>query len=144
MYRIHQIENYFIYDEYVVVTKFYTRTEKGELFCKTISSDKSEKEMNNLSKLWSLTTLSIYTDKTNEELFSLFGKSFKRCFVRYRYNSVTYDFNQKVGHIVSHLEVSLKDDFSSPQYFDINTEFSFNDELEKQIKIDNLIGYKQL
>lgn len=146
MYRINQIFTQYNYDENVVVTSFYTQNEKGEKFRKQISSDKTPEQMVDLAKTWSLTTLSINTDISVDELKARFGHSFKNCLVRYLTISLSYDYKKKIVFIDSLIEANTGEPNSKPQYFDLHSECPMpdDDSFEKNLQLPNLVGYKKI
>lgn len=145
MYKIHQISNYFNYDENVVVTTFYSRDDSA-LVAKSISSDKTSEQMENLVKTWSLTTLSINTDISPASLIDRFGESFKHSYVRFINNRVKYDFDSKLLTIDSLIEASLDSSFANSQLFDLHSESPLpeSEEFEKSLQLPNLAGYKKV
>lgn len=143
MYQLERIYTTYDYEESVIVTEMFIHdVEKVEdVFKKRFANDKSSAEMKALSTKWSLTTLSIFTGKTPEDLVKLFGQSFKRCHVRPL--STALGFNVVTMSIVttSCVEVSLNSRFSNSHLFHINNESPLTEEFLKSLENSSKVGY---
>ena len=75
MYQLERINSTYNYEECVISTEMFIHEvdNVNEVYKKRFANDKSTSEMKALSAKWSLTTLSIYTGKTPEDLVTLFG-----------------------------------------------------------------------
>ena len=143
MYYIHQVIASYNYDEDVVTTTLFARDmdEDNVIYTKIVPTDKTDEQMQSFIKTWSLTTLSISTGIDTTELISQFGKSFKRCFVRFKANSVFYDIKQKLIRANGKISVSLDSDFSSPLEFHLHNESSMPEDFMKQLELTSVVGY---
>lgn len=143
MYQLERIYTTYDYEESVIVTEMFIHdVEKvDDVFKKRFANDKSSAEMKALSAKWSLTTLSIFTGKTPEDLVKLFGQSFKRCYVRPL--STAVGFNVVTMSIVttSCVEVSLNSRFANSHLFHINNESPLTDEFLKSLENPSKVGY---
>lgn len=143
MYYIQQVIAAYNYDEDVVTTTLFARDMDDEnvIYTKIVPTDKTEDQMQSFIKSWSLTTLSITTGIDTTELISQFGKSFKRCYVRFKANSVFYDLKQKMIRANGKLTVSLDSDFSSSLEFHIHNESSMPEDFMKQLELLSVVGF---
>lgn len=143
MYYIQQVIAAYNYDENVVTTTLFARDMDDEnvIYTKIVPTDKTAEQMQSFIKPWSLTTLSITTGIDTSELISQFGKSFKRCFVRFKANSVFYDIKQKMIRANGKITVSLEPDFSSPLVFNIHNESSMPEDFMKQLELTSVVGF---
>ena len=145
MYYIDSISNNYNYEENVVLTMLFAKSEDGkELFSKPISQDKSEDEMSAFVQQWSLTTLSVATGISTDDLKKEFGVSFKRCYVRPVHIEVYYHRDEMNAHLVMHIHVSLNADFTEFTQFYIESDNPLSDEFVKQLKIKSLAGFKSI
>lgn len=146
MFKISQVSNYFNYEENVVVTTIYSHNDSDELVSKSVAFDKTPEEMENLVKTWSLTTLSINTEISQNSLINRFGESFKHVQVRFINNRLVYDYDSKLLTIDSLLEASLDSSFENPQLFDLHSESPLPEskDFEKAMFLPNLVGFKKV
>ena len=145
MYYIDSVTNNYNYEENVVLTMLFAKSEdSNELFSKPISQDKSEDEMGSFVQQWSLTTLSITTGISADELKKQFGVSFKRCYVRPVHNEVSYHRDEMNAHLVMQIQVSLNADFTEFAQFHVESDNPLSDEFVKELKIKSLAGFKSI
>lgn len=144
MYQLERINTTYNYEESVIVTEMfiYDVDNADDVFKKRLSNDKSTAEMKSLTAKWSLTTLSIYTGKTSEDLVKLFGQSFKRCHVRPLSTNLVFDTSSMAIKTFSALEVSLSSRFSNPQYFNLSNETPLTEEFLKNLQNSSKVGYE--
>lgn len=145
MYYIDSVSNNYNYDENVVLTMLFAKSEDGkEIYSKPISQDKSEDEMSSFVQQWSLTTLSVTTGISADELKKEFGTPFKRCYVRPVHNEVFYHRDEMNAHLVMHIHVSLNGDFTEYTQFFVESDNPLTDEFVKELKIKSLAGFKSI
>lgn len=145
MYYIDSVTNNYNYDENVVLTIFFAKSDDGkELYSKPISQDKTEEEMIGFIQKWSLTTLSVVTGISVDDLKKKFGTPFKRCFVRPVSNEVYYRRDEMNAHLVAHIEVSLNGDFTEFTQFFIDSDNPLTEEFVKELQIKSLSGFKSI
>ena len=124
MYQLERINSVYNYEECVISTEMFIHEvdNADEVYKKRFANDKSTSEMKALSAKWSLTTLSIYTGKTPEDLVTLFGQTFKRCHVRPLSSSLFFDTAIMSIKTTSTVEISLNARFKDSQIFTISNE----------------------
>ena len=145
MYYIDSVTNNYNYEENVVLTMLFAKSEDGkELFSKPISQDKSEDEMSAFVQQWSLTTLSVTTGISADELKKEFGVPFKRCYVRPIHNEVSYNRDEMNAHLVMHIHVSLNGDFTEFTQFFVESDNPLTEEFVKELQIKSLAGFKSI
>lgn len=145
MYYIDSVTNNYNYEENVVLTMLFAKSEDGkELFSKPISQDKSEDEMNAFIQQWSLTTLSVTTGISADDLKKQFGVSFKRCYIRPVYNKVSYNRYEMNAHLVLHIHVSLNGDFTEFTQFLVESDNPLTEDFVKELQIKSLAGFKSI
>lgn len=146
MYQLERLKNNYNYDECVVTNELFIHDIDNveDVFFKQFSQDKSTTEMKSFVKKWSLTTLSIVTNFTADELRAKFGNMFKRCYVRPLSSSVEYDTTSKSIKCTSIIEVSLNARFAnSSTRFTIFNETPLTDEFVKSLELFSKVGYKK-
>lgn len=146
MYLLDRLKNNYNYDENVVLTELFIHDMNNveEVFSKQFAQDKSTTEMKSFAKKWSLTTLSICTNFTADELRAKFGEMFKCCYVRPLSSCVEYDTASKSIKCSSVIEVSLNVRFSnSSKRFTIFNETPLTDEFMKSLEFVSKVGYKK-
>lgn len=146
MYQLERLKNTYNYDECVVTNELFIHDMDNveDVFCKQFAQDKSTTEMKSFVKKWSLTTLSIVTNFTADELRAKFGNMFKRCYVRPLSSSVEYDTTSKSIKCTSVIEVSLNARFANfSRRFTIFNETPLTDDFIKSLEFVSKVGYKQ-
>lgn len=145
MYYIDSVTNNYNYEENVVLTILFAKSEDGkEFYSKPISQDKTEEQMSGFIQQWSLTTLSVVTGISAEDLKKEFGTPFKRCYVRTVSNEVVYSRDELTAHLVAHIEVSLNGDFTEFTQFHIESDNPLTEEFVKELQIKSLAGFKSI
>ena len=145
MYQLERLKNTYNYDECVVSTALFIHDMDNveDVFCKQFPQDKSITEMKSFVKKWSLTTLSICTNFTADELRSKFGAMFKHCNVRPLSSSVEYDTTSKSIKCTSVIEVSLNARFADSRRFTLYNETPLTDDFLKSLEFVSKVGYKK-
>ena len=143
MYQLERINSTYNYAECVIVTEMFIHDMENvdEVFKKRFANDKSSAEMKALATKWSLTTLSIFTGKTPEDLTALFGQSFKRCHVRPLNTSLVFDTGTMSIKTTSSLEISLNARFANSQSFTISNETPLTEDFLKNLQNSSKVGY---
>lgn len=143
MYQLERINTTYNYDEYVIITEMFIHDvdNSNEVYKKRFAKDKSSTEMKALSAKWSLTTLSIYTGKTPEDLVKLFGYSFKRCHVRPLSSILVFDTALMSIKTTSTVEISLNARFKDSQLFTISNETPLTEDFLKNLQNSSKVGY---
>ena len=143
MYQLERINSIYNYDECVISTEMFIHDVDNvdDVFKKRFANDKSTAEMKSLSAKWSLTTLSIFTGKSPEDLINQFGQSFKRCHVRPLSTSLIFDTSTMAIKTTSDIEISLTSRFSNPQFFTISNETPLTEEFLKNLQNSSKVGY---
>lgn len=143
MYQLERINTTYNYEESVIVTEMfiYDVDNVDDVFKKRLSNDKSIAEMKSLSAKWSLTTLSIYTGKTPEDLVKLFGQSFKRCHVRPLSNALCFNVLKMSIETSTAVEISLNARFKDSHLFTISNETPLTEEFLKNLQNSSKVGY---
>ena len=143
MYQLKRINSFYNYAECVIKTEMfiYDLDNVDEVFKKQFANDKSTSEMKALTAKWSLTTLSIYTGKTPEDLVQQFGQSFKRCHVRPLTNSLDFDVTTMSIKNTSCVEISLNARFANSIFFTISNETPLTEEFLKNLQNSSKVGY---
>lgn len=147
MYQLELLKNHYNYDESVVSTELFIHDMDNveDVFCKQFAQDKSNTEMKFFVKKWSLTTLSIVTNLTVDELRAKFGNIFKHCYVRPLSSSVEYDTTSKSIKCTSVIEVSLNPRFANSSIcFTIFNETPLTDDFMKSLEFVSKVGYKKV
>lgn len=145
MFYINQVIASFNYEENVVTTTFFVRDmdDESSLYTKVIPMDKSDEQMQNFTKTWSLTTLSISTGIDTTDLTTKFGKSFKRCYVRFKSNNVFHDIHKKEIRTDAKIMVSLEADFSHTLEFHLHNDSPMGDDFMKTLELNSVIGFSK-
>ena len=143
MYQLKRINSFYNYAECVIKTEMfiYDLDKVDEIFKKQFANDKSSAEMKALATKWSLTTLSIYTGKTPEDLVKQFGQSFKRCNVRPLTTSLDFDVNEMSIKTTSCVEISLNSRFANSIFFTISNETPLTEDFLKNLQNSSKVGY---
>ena len=143
MYQLERINSVYNYEECVITTEMFIHDVDNvdEVFKKRFANDKSSAEMKALATKWSLTTLSIFTGKTPEDLTALFGQSFKRCHVRPLNTSLVFDTGTMSIKTTSSLEISLNARFANSQFFTISNETPLTEDFLKNLQNSSKVGY---
>lgn len=143
MYQLERINSTYNYDECVIITEMFIHDVDNvlEVFKKKFANDKSISEMKALTAKWSLSTLSIFTGKTPEDLVKQFGQSFKRCHVRPLSTSLIFDTSTMAIKTISGVEISLNARFVNSQYFTISNETPLTEEFLKNLQNSSKVGY---
>lgn len=143
MYQLERINTTYNYEESVIVTEMFIHDMDNvdDVFKKRLANDKSTAEMKSLSTKWSLTTLSIYTGKTPEDLVKLFGQSFKRCHVRPLSNVLCFNTFKMSIETSSAVEISLNARFKDSHFFSISNETPLTEEFLKNLQNSSKVGY---
>lgn len=143
MYQLERINTIYNYVENVITTEMfiYDVEKVDDVFKKRFANDKSRSEMNTLSAKWSLTTLSIYTGKTPEDLVEQFGKSFKHCYARPLSTAVGFNTVTMSIETTSAVEVSLNSRFTFCHIFTISNESPLTEEFLKNLQYPSKAGY---
>ena len=143
MFYINQVIASFNYDENVVTTTFFVRDmdDESALYTKVIPMDKTDEQMQSYTKTWSLTTLSISTGVDVPDLITKFGKSFKRCFVRFKSNNVYHDIHKKEILTDGKILVSLDSDFTAPLEFHLHNESPMPEDFMNNIELNSVVGF---
>ena len=143
MYQLQQINSIYNYGENVIVTEMFIHDVDNvdDVFKKRFANDKSSAEMKSLSAKWSLTTLSIFTGKTPEDLVKQFGQSFKRCYVRPMTTMLVFDTSEMSIKTTSTLEISLNSRFANSHLFTISNETPLTEEFLKNLQNSSKVGY---
>ena len=143
MYQLERINTVYNYEEFVITSEMFIHDVENvdEVFKKRFPKDKSSAEMKALATKWSLTTLSIYTGKTPEDLTALFGQSFKRCHVRPLNTSLVFDTGSMSIKTSFSLEVSLNARFANPQFFTVSNETPLTEDFLKNLQNSSKVGY---
>lgn len=145
MYYIDSVTNNYNYDENVVLTILFAKGEDGIVsHSKAISQDKTEEQMKGFIQQWSLTTLSVVTGISADDLKKEFGTPFKRCYVRTVHNEVVYFSEALTAHLVAHIEVSLNGDFTEYTQFIIESDNPLTEDFVKELNIKSLVGFKSI
>lgn len=145
MFYINQVIASFNYEENVVTTTFFVRDLDDEscLYTKVIPMDKTDEQMQNYTKTWSLTTLSISTGIDSTDLITKFGKPFKRAFIRFKSNNVFHDTHNKVIRTDAKIMVSLNDDFSHALEFHMHNDSPMPDDFMKTLELNSVVGFSK-
>lgn len=143
MYQLERINTTYNYEECVIVTEMFIHDLENadDVFKKRFANDKSSSEMKALTAKWSLTTLSIFTGKTPEDLIKQFGQSFKRCNVRPLSSSLVFDTALMSIKTISNVEISLNARFKNSQFFTISNETPLTEEFIKNLQNSSKVGY---
>lgn len=143
MYQLKRINSFYNYAECVIKTEMFIfdLDNVDEVFKKQFANDKSTSEMKALTSKWSLTTLSIYTGKTPEDLVQQFGQSFKRCHVRPLTNSLDFDVTTMSIKNTSCVEISLNARFANSIFFTISNETPLTEDFLKNLQNSSKVGY---
>lgn len=143
MFYINQVIASFNYDENVVTTTFFVRDmdDESSLYTKVIPMDKTDEQMQSYTKTWSLTTLSISTGVDVTDLTNKFGKSFKRCFVRFKSNNVLHDIHKKEIRTDGKILVSLDADFSAPLEFHLHNDSPMPEDFINSLELNSVVGF---
>ena len=143
MYQLKRINSFYNYAECVIKTEMFIfdLDNVDDVFKKQFANDKSTAEMKALTAKWSLTTLSIYTGKTPEDLVQQFGQSFKRCHVRPLTNSLDFDVTTMSIKNTSCVEISLNARFANSIFFTISNETPLTEEFLKNLQNSSKVGY---
>lgn len=143
MFYINQVIASFNYDENVVTTTFFVRDmdDESTLYTKVIPMDKTDEQMLSYTKTWSLTTLSISTGVDVPDLINKFGKSFKRCYVRFKSNNVFHDYHKKEIRTDGIILVSLDSDFSAPLEFHLHNVSPMPVDFMKTLELNSVVGF---
>lgn len=146
MYQIDSLRNTYNYDECVVATELFIHDMDNveDVYNKLFSQDKSNSDMKSFVNKWSLTTLSICTSLTPDELRAKFGCDFFRCYVRPLSSCVDYDISSMSIKCTSIIEVSLNARFSdSSLRFSISNETPLTEEFLHSLEIVSNVGYNK-
>lgn len=143
MYQLERINSLYNYDENVIVTEMFIHDVDNvdDVFKKRFANDKSISEMKALNTKWSLTTLSIFTGKTSEDLIKLFGQSFKRCYVRPLSTALCFNVVTMSIETTSAVEISLNSRFANSHLFTISNETPLTEEFLKNLQNTSKVGY---
>lgn len=143
MFYINQVIASFNYDENVVTTTFFVRDmdDESTLYTKVVPMDKTDEQMQSYTKTWSLTTLSISTGVDVPDLINKFGKSFKRCYVRFKSNNVFHDYHKKEIRTDGKILVSLDADFSAPLEFHLHNDSPMPEDFMKTLELNSVVGF---
>ena len=136
MYQLERINTVYNYDECVITSEMFIHDVENvdEVFKKRFPKDKSSAEMKALATKWSLTTLSIFTGKSPEDLLKQFGESFKRCYVRPLSTAVAFNVVTMSIETTSVVEISLNSRFANSHSFTIFNESPLTDEFLKNLQ----------
>lgn len=143
MYQLERINSVYNYEECVITTEMFIHDVDNvdEVFKKRFANDKSSAEMKALETKWSLTTLSIFTGKTPEDLVKQFGQPFKRCHVRPLSTAVAFNVVTMSIETTSAVEISLNSRFTNSHFFTISNESPLTDEFLKNLQNPSKVGY---
>lgn len=143
MYQLERINSTYNYEECVISTEMFIHDvdNVNDVYKKRFATDKSSAEMKALSTKWSLTTLSILTGKTPDDLIQQFGQSFKRCHVRPLSTSVEFDTTNMIVKTSSSVEVSLNARFSNSLIIHTFNESPLTEEFSKNLQNPSKVGY---
>ena len=143
MYQLERINSTYNYAECVIATEMFIHDVDNvdDVFKKRFAKDRFLAEMKALTAKWSLTTLSIYTGKTPEDLVKLFGQSFKRCHVRPLSSSLVFDTISMSIKTTSAVEISLNARFKDSLIFTISNETPLTEEFLKNLQNSSKVGY---
>lgn len=143
MYQLERINSTYNYEECVISTEMFIHDVDNvtDVYKKRFATDKSSAEMKSLSTKWSLTTLSILTSKSPDDLVQQFGQSFKRCHVRPLSTSVEFDTINMIVKTSSSVEVSLNARFSNSLIIHTFNESPLTEEFSKNLQNPSKVGY---
>lgn len=143
MYQLERINSLYNYDENVIVTEMFIFDVDNvdDVFKKRFANDKSTAEMKAVTTKWSLTTLSIFTGKTPEDLKKQFGQSFKRCYVRPLSTALCFNVVTMSIETTSSVEISLNSRFANSHLFTISNETPLTEEFIKNLQNPSKVGY---
>ena len=143
MYQLERINSIYNYEECVISTEMFIHDvdNVNDVYKKRFATDKSSAEMKALNTKWSLTTLSILTGKTPDDLIQQFGQSFKRCHVRPLSTSVEFDTSNMIVKTSSSVEVSLNARFSHSLTIHTFNESPLTEEFSKNLQNPSKVGY---
>lgn len=143
MYQLERINSTYNYEECVISTEMFIHDvdNVNDVYKKRFATDKTSAEMKGLFTKWSLTTLSILTGKTPDDLIQQFGQSFKRCHVRPLSTSVEFDTTNMIVKTSSSVEVSLNARFSNSLIIHTFNESPLTEEFSKNLQNPSKVGY---